>query len=295
MRTGFLIAMIAVALLGPGNAHAADIRWMAHRGGGLNDRPDNTLAAFRYAWTLGGIPEADIRTTKDGAFICLHDETLERTGYGDAPILQAQVGNLEYALIKDIDVGSRFSDEYSAERIPLLEDVFALMAGHPERDIYLDLKTNELEHLARLVRSFGMEGRVYVSSPSIAQCGEIKARLPGVKTLLWCGGTPYEIRKNFENARSAGFAGIDQIQLHLNAVSLGKGWKYSIDAEYLKMAAAAARTAGVDFQAYPKTFESRDLARLLEIGISWYVTDEPARFLETMTELQAMAPPKAGI
>jgi glycerophosphoryl diester phosphodiesterase len=116
----------------------------------------------------------------------------------------------------------------------------------------------------------------------------MRARLPGVRTLLWCGGTPFEIRKNFEDARKSGFAGIDQIQLHLNAVSLGKGWKYSVDADFVGKAAEAARAAGIDFQVYPKTFEPRDLARLIELGVSWYVTDEPARFLDAMSSLGAV-------
>lgn len=294
MKRARLAAAAALLFLGAGFAGAADIRWMAHRGGGLYDRPDNTIAAFEYAWSLGGIPETDIQPTRDGVFVCLHDATLERTGAGPAALLKTPVEKLDYAAIRDIDVGSKFSAEYAAERVPLLEQVFARMAGRSERSIFLDLKTNELERLTVLIKAYGLEGRVYVSSPSIAQCREIKARMPGAKTLLWCGGTPFEIKKKFDAARGEGFAGIDQIQLHLNPVSLGKGWKYAIDADYLGMAAAAAGGAGIDFQVYPKSFESRDLSRLLELGIAWFVTDEPARFLETMAELGAMAPPAAA-
>jgi len=293
MKRARLAAAAALLLLGAGFAGASDIRWMAHRGGGLYDRPDNTIAAFEYAWSLGGVPEADIQPTRDGVFVCLHDGTLERTGTGLAALLKTPVEKLDYAAIKDIDVGSNFSAEYAAERVPLLEQVFALMAGRPERSIFLDLKTNDLERLTALIKAYGLEGRVYVSSPSIAQCREIKARMPGVKTLLWCGGTPFEIKKKFDAARGEGFAGIDQIQLHLNPISLGKGWKYAVDADYLGKAAAAAGAAGIEFQVYPKSFESRDLSRLLELGIGWFVTDEPARFLETMTELGAMAPAPA--
>lgn len=305
MKRARLAAAAALLLLGAGFAGASDIRWMAHRGGGLYDRPDNTIAAFEYAWSLGGVPEADIQPTRDGVFVCLHDGTLERTGAapgtaqgtaqgaGSAALLKTPVEKLDYAAIKDIDIGSKFSAEYAAERVPLLEQVFALMAGRPERSIFLDLKTNDLERLTALIKAYGLEGRVYVSSPSIAQCREIKARMPGVKTLLWCGGTPFEIKKKFDAARGEGFAGIDQIQLHLNPISLGKGWKYAVDADYLGKAAAAAGAAGIEFQVYPKSFESRDLSRLLELGIAWFVTDEPARFLETMTELGAMAPAAA--
>ena len=59
------------------------IYWQAHRGGGGHEAPDNTLYAMEYGWSLGGIPEADIRVTADREVVCLHDNTLARTT--DAP------------------------------------------------------------------------------------------------------------------------------------------------------------------------------------------------------------------
>ncbi len=284
------VSLVLLALFLAGGfemAAASDIQWMAHRGGGLHDRPDNTIAAFLYAWSLGGIPEADVQPTADGVFICLHDDTLSRTGLVEGSLAKTPVDRLAYAKIKDVDVGSKFSPDYASERIPLLEEVFALMKPDPSRRIYLDLKTDDLEKLASLIGRFGIADRVYVSSPDIAQCQDMRARLSGVKTLLWCGGTPTEIAIKFEKAKKQGFAGLDQIQFHLNAVSLGKGWKYAVSADFLKEAADAVSKAGKDFQVYPKAFEARDMVRLLEMGISWYVTDEPARFLETLSEWKA--------
>ena len=59
------------------------IYWQAHRGGDGHEAPDNTLCAMKYGWSLGGIPEADIRVTRDHEVVCLHDNTLARTT--DAP------------------------------------------------------------------------------------------------------------------------------------------------------------------------------------------------------------------
>lgn len=287
MKKASLVFLALILAGGMGIVSASDIQWMAHRGGGLHDRPDNTIAAFLYAWSIGGIPEADVQPTADGVFVCLHDDTLSRTGLVEGSLAKTPVEKLEYSKIKDVDVGSKFSADYSSERIPLLEEVFALMKSEPTRRIYLDLKTDDLEKLAGLIGRFGIADRVYVSSPEIAQCQEMRRRLPGVKTLLWCGGTPTEISIKFEKAKKQGFAGLDQIQFHLNAVSLGKGWKYAVSADFLKEALEAVAKAGKDFQVYPKAFEARDINRLLEMGISWYVTDEPARFLETLGEWKA--------
>lgn len=51
----------------------------AHRGAS-GERPEHTLAAYRLAMEQGAdYVEPDLRLTKDGVFICLHDATLERT------------------------------------------------------------------------------------------------------------------------------------------------------------------------------------------------------------------------
>lgn len=51
----------------------------AHRGSS-GERPEHTLAAYKLAMQQGAdFIELDLRLTKDGVFICLHDPTLERT------------------------------------------------------------------------------------------------------------------------------------------------------------------------------------------------------------------------
>lgn len=267
--------------------------WQAHRGGGGVERPDNTLASAVYGWDLGGAAEMDIRLTADGKIICLHDPTLRRTTDAPDGIADIPVTSLAWDQIANLDAGAKFGAEFAGAKIPLLTEIFSAMAADSRRRTYLDCKNIDFGHLAGLIARYGLDGRIWVTGPRRADLVEIKTMLPSVDTMQWLGGSAAEIQAKFEDSASAGFHGLGQIQLHLNAVSLGKGWKYSIDTEFVRMAAAAARAAGVDFQVYPKTFESRGLARLLEMGISWYVTDEPARFLETMTELQATTP-KAG-
>lgn len=70
------------------NKKSDKVFWQAHRGGGAHDAPDNTLAAMQATWKLGGIPEADIRTTRDGVMIDL-DGTLGSFGGGYVLLRQA--------------------------------------------------------------------------------------------------------------------------------------------------------------------------------------------------------------
>src|SRR4030067_3128101 len=58
------------------------IQIIAHRGGPKH-APENTLAAFRNAIAQGvdGL-EFDVKMTKDGELVVIHDETVDRTSNG---------------------------------------------------------------------------------------------------------------------------------------------------------------------------------------------------------------------
>lgn len=99
---------------------------MAHRGGaGL--APENTLAAFRHATTLGvDVIELDIHLTKDGHLVVIHDETIDRTTDGSG-----KVNELTLAEIQSYDAGFHFVDpdgrhSYRGQGVvvPTLEAVF---------------------------------------------------------------------------------------------------------------------------------------------------------------------------
>ena len=58
---------------------------IAHRGHSLR-LPEQTMAAFRAAIELGAeMIEADVRATRDGRMVMLHDATLDRTTTGSGP------------------------------------------------------------------------------------------------------------------------------------------------------------------------------------------------------------------
>ncbi|WP_214797669.1 glycerophosphodiester phosphodiesterase family protein [Exiguobacterium sp. s5] len=61
-------------------------RYFAHRGAS-NVAPENTMAAFEFAGELGfaGI-ETDTWRTSDGVWVCIHDETVDRTTNGTGTV-----------------------------------------------------------------------------------------------------------------------------------------------------------------------------------------------------------------
>ncbi|MCC8169015.1 MAG: hypothetical protein LIO59_01290 [Oscillospiraceae bacterium] len=76
-------------------------RFVAHRGYS-NGAPENTVPAFELAGKCGfwGI-ETDISESADGVFMCMHDDTIERTtdGYGT-------IGDYTYSQLMDFNITS---------------------------------------------------------------------------------------------------------------------------------------------------------------------------------------------
>ncbi|MEF3301701.1 glycerophosphodiester phosphodiesterase [Paenibacillus sp. GYB003] len=260
-----------------------NIYWQAHRGGGAYEAPDNTMGANRYAWSLGGIPEADIRTTRDGVIVCLHDSTPARTTTAPDAVKDRPISDFDFAETAEWDAGVKFDAKFAGERIPSVEQLFADMQGRPERLVYLDLKSVDLEQLGRLIDRYGVNGQVIFTHNVQANCRQMKSIAAGVRSMLWIGGSAERIKRTYaEQARDLRFDGLDQVQLHLNGKRgdpNGDEWPYDLDPEFVKQALAETSDAGVDLEVLPFSFDDRSIHMLLDLGVRWFATDEPARFL----------------
>src|SRR5688572_13313286 len=105
---------------------------IAHRGASAY-APEHTLAAYRLAMEQGAdYVEQDLAVTKDGALICLHDDSLERTTnveelFADRKPWLAVDFTLEE--IKQLDAGSWFDAKFAGERIPTWEEAVAFVGN----------------------------------------------------------------------------------------------------------------------------------------------------------------------
>lgn len=74
----------------------------AHRGGSGPGFPENALETF--ARTLAGAPvllEVDVRATKDGALVLLHDDVLDRVTTCTGPLADVELDKLRSCRLKD--------------------------------------------------------------------------------------------------------------------------------------------------------------------------------------------------
>jgi glycerophosphoryl diester phosphodiesterase len=257
------------------------ISWQAHRGGGAHDMPDNTIPSFFYAWKLGAIPEADLRTTADGVIVCFHDNTVERTTDAGTELAGKQIGNFDFEVVRQWDAGSYFSAEYAGVRIPSLEEVFQCMRDDNSRMLYLDLKDVDIAALIRQIQHAGVQRRVIIATSLQDQCEQIKKLDDTVMTMLWIGGSKDEIEERFNEAVSAGFSSLDQVQLHLYSLPEDKRnekWPFVLSYDLLKRAVAVTKQMNIDLEVFVIEHSDAGVETLLNIGIRWFAVDDAERF-----------------
>jgi glycerophosphoryl diester phosphodiesterase len=69
--------------------------------------------------------EADVRLSRDGTAVMMHDRLLDRTTSGRGP-----VSAMDWADLSQLDAGSWFDTGFAGERIPRLDELFALAVEH---------------------------------------------------------------------------------------------------------------------------------------------------------------------
>ena len=102
---------------------------VAHRGDSRH-HPENTLAAFRAASAAGvAMQEFDVRASRDGELICLHDQCLDRTTDA-ASVLGpgALVERVDLAVLRSLDAGAWLGRPHCGEGLPTLAEALRIMA-----------------------------------------------------------------------------------------------------------------------------------------------------------------------
>src|SRR5262245_38762797 len=123
---------------------------LAHRGASAY-APENTAAAFERAIGLrsDGI-ETDVRASRDGVLVLMHDERVDRTTDGEG-----KVDELSFAELQRLDAGSPFNPRFAGERVPTVD---AFLDRHGGRlPLCLEVKQSGVEErLVEMVRQRGL-------------------------------------------------------------------------------------------------------------------------------------------
>ncbi|WP_435016766.1 glycerophosphodiester phosphodiesterase [Tundrisphaera sp. TA3] len=254
----------------------------AHRGAG-ELAEENTREAFELGWELGCIPEADVRTTKDGVIVAFHDADFARVVRGVSPEMAKKgVKDLSFAELQALDVGSWKGEKFSGRKVGRLKDTFGLMRDDPARRLYLDIKQVDLQKLAAEVQEAGVARQVILASTKDEIVKRWKELLPESRTLLWMGGTEAVLNGRFEKLRAANFAGVDQVQIHTHLARPAEEIRadtpnpFQESDAFLSARCDELRQHNILVQTLPYGGTTPEIyTKLLDLGFMSFATDHP--------------------
>jgi glycerophosphoryl diester phosphodiesterase len=252
------ILAICCVVIGSAALRAEDaFHVQAHRGGGIA-LPENTLETFRWSWERDVTPEADLRTTKDGVTVCYHDADLKRVVRNADDVKKGTaIESMSLAEVQKLDVGSFRGRQFAGQRVPTLVSVFEEMQGHLGRWLYLDIKTADVDVLARMVREYDLEEQVIFTTPKHELIRNWKRRVP-------------------ESMRKTDFDGITHLQIHVRVGDLSGNEPFTPSREFLKSVDKELEKHGIVFQVLPwKCSDQRAYEQLLALGVDSFATDYP--------------------
>jgi glycerophosphoryl diester phosphodiesterase len=142
----------------------------AHRGQHEN-APENSIESIQNAIDQGiRMVELDVRQTKDGILVLMHDNTIDRTTNG--------TGSLEDMTFQELQQFNLFKEDgtLTTQRIPSLEEVLTLSRSN----IYLDLDIhNKAPHnkVYQMVKKYGMLNQVIIYTKDVTAINNLNQKI----------------------------------------------------------------------------------------------------------------------
>lgn len=168
-------AGIVVALLGGALAAYPATLASAHRGD-VKAAPENTLPAFVSAVRKGAHQiEFDVKLSKDGFLVIMHDETVDRTTNG-----RGKVAGLTFDQLRSLDAGSWFAPRFAGTRVPTLEEVLEAIPPAILCNVHLSDTPGLASKTAQLIARMGRVKQCVLAC-TLEQAAEAKAIAPRLR------------------------------------------------------------------------------------------------------------------
>ncbi|PKM63320.1 MAG: hypothetical protein CVU97_00670 [Firmicutes bacterium HGW-Firmicutes-21] len=155
---------------------------IGHRGN-PSQAPENSISGYLKAIENGAdVVETDIKLTKDGKVVIMHDGTIDRTTTGTGDVTAMTLDQLkQFNLWGPNDM---FKNQYPNEKIPTLEEMF-IAVKPTNAKIFVEIKTNDpniVQPMVNLIKQYDMESRVTVICFDGNQLIKTKQLLPTMST-----------------------------------------------------------------------------------------------------------------
>ncbi|MGC4035986.1 MAG: glycerophosphodiester phosphodiesterase family protein [Chitinophagaceae bacterium] len=149
---------------------------ISHRGSHMTV-PENTLDAVKAAIKDGAdYVEIDLRTTKDGKLVIMHDATVDRMTNGTG-----KVKDLAFDEVRKLNVQNKEKPSSKTYRIPEFSEV--LKACKSKINIYLDFKDADVSQTWQQIKDAGMEKQVAVYVNSVPSYKQWRSVVPGIPVI----------------------------------------------------------------------------------------------------------------
>jgi glycerophosphoryl diester phosphodiesterase len=154
------------------------VEFIAHRGSSFL-APENTLGALRLGWSETTTCEVDVRATRDGRVIVIHDESTLRTTGVDLLVAKHTLEELQ-----QLDAGAWKDAAWKGERLPSLAETLAAIP--PSKRLLIEVKGGPeiIPELARVIGESGRAESLTLQGFDRATCAQAKAALPDVPVNL---------------------------------------------------------------------------------------------------------------
>jgi glycerophosphoryl diester phosphodiesterase len=254
-KAAFFYAVIMMMFMTCSKKNAEDFVVMAHRGASAA-APENTLVAYEKAIEMGADwAELDVRQTRDGAIVLMHDKTVHRTTG-----VKGFVWDLTLEELRTLEAGSWFGEEFRGEPIPTLEEVIRLVKGRMKLNIEVKISENEpgiARKVVDILRTEDFSEECIITSFDMETVKTFKAIAPDLRT-----GLIFD-----KKYRSDVFEGNWEI--------LSSNFEL-VDAEFIRLA----RKSGKKVYVWTVN-DGEEMLRLIGLGVDGIITDKPD-FLKSM-------------
>ncbi|WP_162287781.1 glycerophosphodiester phosphodiesterase family protein [Indiicoccus explosivorum] len=252
---------------------------VAHRGAsGL--APELTRPAFELAIERGAdYIELDLQTTKDGALVLMHDETVDRTTDGTG-----KVSDLTLDQIKELDAGSWFNEKFPDKADPDFEGLEVLTLNEAIEEFADDIRLY-IEIKAPIAEP-GLEEKLLATLEVHGLIGE---DVPRGTVLIQSFYSEALYNIYVRNQRVALFqlvsdvnpSGSDYRLENISEYAVGVGVNYhDINEEFVDKALEKGLLV------HPYTANDPDvMEQLIEWGATGVITDYPGRLSEVTEEM----------
>ncbi len=176
VTVAFTIALVFRA----GSVRAAELPKAKHRFVVIAHRADhtqaheNTITAIENAIKIGAdYVEVDLRETKDGHQIIMHDSTVDRKTDG-----KGKVAEMTIEKIRKLKVINKNRPDLAPDKVPTFEEVLECIKGRI--NLYLDFKEGDKRKATAAIRKAGVASQVivYDDLDSVREWREVAPELP---------------------------------------------------------------------------------------------------------------------